>query len=90
MYVLGAVEAIQRTVAFCFDARWASLVLLLAMALVVSVGKRYISMAGNFFLAMVIISIFCLTLGAILFAAGVFYGLLQQQDRVFMDNLWPH
>jgi potassium/chloride transporter 4/5/6 len=90
MYVLGAVEAIQRSVSFQFDARWASLILVWAVASVVSIGVRYINMASNFFLVTVITSLFCAILGASLFASGSFYGLLQPQDRVFMDNLWPH
>jgi potassium/chloride transporter 4/5/6 len=90
MYVLGAVEAIQRSVALQFDARWASLILVWAVASIVSIGVRYINMASNFFLAMVIISICSAILGAMLFASGSFYGLLQPQDRIFMDNLWPH
>lgn len=90
MYVLGAVEAIQRTVALQFDSRWASLILVWAVASIVSVGVRYINMASSFFLAMVITSMFCMILGVCLFASGSFYGLLQPQDRVFMDNLWPH
>eukprot|EP00545_Synedropsis_sp_CCMP1620_P004676 CAMPEP_0119018298 /NCGR_PEP_ID=MMETSP1176-20130426/18998_1 /TAXON_ID=265551 /ORGANISM="Synedropsis recta cf, Strain CCMP1620" /LENGTH=848 /DNA_ID=CAMNT_0006972259 /DNA_START=261 /DNA_END=2807 /DNA_ORIENTATION=- len=90
MYVLGAVEAIQRSVSFQFDARWASLILVWAVASIVSIGVKYINMASSFFLCMVVVSLFCAILGVTLFASGSFYGLLQPQDRVFFDNLWPH
>lgn len=90
MYVLGAVEAIQRTVAFRFDARWASLFLVWAIAAVVSIGMKYVGMASNFFLGTVAVSISCMLLGAFLFATKNSYGLLQPQDLVYMDNIWPN
>mmetsp|Transcript_35847 Transcript_35847/g.40882 ORF Transcript_35847/g.40882 Transcript_35847/m.40882 type:complete len:946 (-) Transcript_35847:164-3001(-) len=90
MYVLGAIEAIQRTVGFHFDPRWASLILVWAIAAIVSIGVKYINMASNFFLCMVLVSISCMILGVILFSSGKFYGLLQPQDLSYMDNIWPN
>lgn len=90
MYILGAVEAIQRSVLVHFDARWASLVLIWAVSSIISVGVKYVNMASNFFLAVVLISICSSIVGVLLFATGSFNGLLQPQDRVYMDNLWPH
>jgi len=90
MYVLGAIEAIQRTVGFHFDSRWASLVLVWAIAAIVSIGVKYINMASNFFLVMVIVSVSSMLLGVILFSSGKFYGLLQPQDLIYMDNIWPN
>jgi solute carrier family 12 (potassium/chloride transporter), member 4/6 len=90
MYVLGAVEALQRTVAWQFDARWASLILMWLVASVVSVGVRYVNMASNVFFFMVLVSIASMCLGVILFGAGVWDGLLSSHDRVFMENLWPN
>lgn len=89
MYVLGAVEALQRTVALKFDARWASLVLMWIVASVVSVGVRYVNMASNFFFFMVLLSVVSMCVGVVLFGAGVWDGLLTSSDRVFMENIWP-
>lgn len=90
IYVLGAVEALQRTIIWRFDARWASLVLMWGVAAVVSVGVKYVNMASNIFLGLVMVSIICMTVGCVLFATGSYQGLLQPEDRQLMDNLWPH
>ena len=90
IYVLGAVEALQRTIIWQFDARWASLVLMWGVATVVSVGVKYVNMASNIFLAMVCVSFFCMTLGCVLFTSGTYFGLLHPDDRQLMDNVWPH
>ena len=90
MYVLGAIEALQRTIAWKFDARWASLILMWLVASVVSVGVRYVNMASNFFFFMVVVSVVSMCLGAILFGAGVWNGLLAANERVYMENLWPN
>jgi solute carrier family 12 (potassium/chloride transporter), member 4/6 len=90
MYILGAVEAIQRSFTFPFDARIVSLVLIFMVSFIISIGVRYVNMASNFFLLVVVLSIFSYILGASLFAMDQFHGLLKPQDRIFLDNLWPN
>jgi solute carrier family 12 (potassium/chloride transporter), member 4/6 len=90
MYILGAVEAIQRSFTFHFDARLVSLVLIFMVSFIISIGVRYVNMASNFFLLVVLLSIFSYILGVVLFALDRFHGLLNPQDRIFLDNLWPN
>lgn len=94
MYVLGAIEALQSTPgltfghAFVYDTQIACFILMFVLTCVVSVGVKYVNMASNIFLGMVFLSIFCMCLGCVLFASGVFLGRLQPWDLVFFDNVW--
>ena len=99
MYVLGAVEALEHLGlsflnqniyhSFEYWTQVVALVIMFSITSVVTVGERYVAMSSNFFLFCVLTSIFCMSLGAILFALGWFSGNLAPMDRLFMDNIWP-
>jgi len=93
MYVLGAIEAIQTGFnlqdLFTFDAQTLALVLMLIIATTVAVGVKYVNRGAVVFLGIVLVSIFCLSLGAILFAAGTYRGELTSSARRFGDNMMP-
>ena len=91
MYVLGAIEALQSGFGlsgiFEFDTQCFALLLMFGIAVIVSVGVKYVNMSASLFLCVVFISILCLTLGVVLFAMDVgFNGKLNDSDRVFGDN----
>lgn len=95
MYVLGAIEALQNGFnlngMFEFDTQVLSLLLMLFIATVVSVGVKYVNMGASLFLGIVFVSILCLSVGVILFAFNVgFNGNLDANDRVFGDNWKPN
>jgi len=91
MYVLGAVEALQRTIAWQFDSRWASLILMWCVACVVSVGVKYVNYTSLVFLALVITSIVCMMLGCFLFASGSYIPpIMDPSFSMYMDNIWPN
>ncbi|GMI01166.1 hypothetical protein TrST_g824 [Triparma strigata] len=91
MYVLGAVEAFQTGFdmkdQFFFDTQIESLILMLCISSVVFIGVKYVNMSSTVFLAVVFLSIFCLSLGVILFKADSFDGQLSSADRVNNDNI---
>ena len=66
-----------------------SLLLMLLISQIVSVGSNYVTGAANFFLAVVGLSIVSIMVGTILFALGLYDGNLSEDDRVFNDNLHP-
>lgn len=76
-------------VLFPYETQFLSLVLVLILTNIVSVGFRFVDMASNLFLALVFLSIFCSILGCILFASGFHLGELVPWDRLFYDNIWP-
>ena len=81
MYVLGAVEAFQDGFNIpdaSFQTQWIALLLSAALALIVAVGVKYVNMSAMFFLGVVMLSIFSLLLGALLVAAGVYNGSLDE------------
>ncbi len=95
MYVLGAVEAIQSgfhmNYSFEFDTQVYALILMVAIALIVSVGVKYVNMSASLFLGIVLVSIICLTSGVVIFASDIgFSGELREDDRKFFDNLEPN
>jgi len=67
-----------------------SLLLMLLIANIVSVGSKYVTGAANFFLAAVGLSILSIVVGTILFASGFYDGSLSDDERVFNDNLYPN
>ena len=67
-----------------------SLLLMFTIATIVSVGSKYVTRAANFFLGVVGLSILSIMMGAMLFAAGWYDGSLNEEDRVFNDNLHPN
>lgn len=83
MYILGAVEAFQ----IGFKMRATELMVPQALGLaavmgsVVYIGVKYVNMSAMFFLAVVLLSIFSLSLGMILFAADGF-------DNLALND-WP-
>ena len=91
MYVLGAIEAIQTGFGlqdlFTFDTQTEALILMLLIATTVAVGVKYVNRGAVVFLGIVLVSIFCLSLGAILFAAGAYSGELPESARKFGDNM---
>jgi len=95
MYVLGAVEAIQSGFnmndSFEYDTQVYALILMFAIALIVSVGVKYVNMSASIFLGIVLVSIICLTSGVVIFASDIgFSGELREDDRKFFDNLEPN
>ena len=74
---------------FPYETQFLSLVLVLILTNIVSVGFRLVDMASNLFLALVFLSIFCSILGCVLFASGFHLGELVPWDRLFYDNIWP-
>ena len=105
MHVMGAVETLVHRKNYAYVAGsmgvltallhsipsqvW-SLLLMLVIAKIVSVGSRYVTGAANFFLAAVGLSIVSILLGTILFAAGWYNGNLSEEERVFHDNWYPN
>ncbi|KAL7554671.1 hypothetical protein ACHAWF_018171 [Thalassiosira exigua] len=105
MHVMGAVEtAIHRRkhayksaagglvlsfIDACPTQAW-SLLLMLVIARIVSVGSKQVTQAANFFLAVVGLSIVSILVGTVLFAFGVYDGSLGEEDRAFGDNLAPN
>jgi potassium/chloride transporter 4/5/6 len=67
-----------------------SLLVMFAIAMIVSVGSKYVTRAANFFLGAVGLSIVSIMVGAVLFALGVYDGSLSEEDRVMNDNLHPN
>ena len=91
MYVLGAIEALQNgfnlSGLFDFDTQILSLVLMFFLAIIVSVGVKYVNMGASLFLGIVLASILCLIIGVVLFSMNIgFNGNLSDDDRVFGDN----
>ena len=93
MYVIGSIEAIQSgfqlSGLFPFDTQTLALVLMTLIAGTVAVGVKYVNRGAVVFLGIVLVSVFCLSLGCILFAAGVFQGELDASARKFGDNMTP-
>ena len=93
MYVIGSIEAIQSgfqlSGLFPFDTQTLALILMMLIAGTVAVGVNYVNRGAVVFLGIVLVSVFCLSLGCILFAAGVFQGELDASARKFGDNTTP-
>lgn len=94
MYVLGAVEAFQKAFGFedqfTFDMQVEALAVMLTLAIVVTVGIRYVNMAAGVFLGTVLLSILAYVVGMIIFVAGGSLNganSLTNEDRVFGDNV---
>lgn len=94
MYVLGAIEAIQSGFQlgelFPFDTQALALVLMAIVAGTVAVGVKYVNRGAVIFLAIVLISVFCLLLGCILFSAGKFEGEIDASAKKYGDNMTPY
>ena len=85
MYILGAIEALQDGFEMDkapFQTQLLALALCFMLAVIVAVGVKYVNMSAMVFLAIVIISIFCLMLGCVLVAADVFNGALDTVEDV--------
>ena len=93
MYVIGSIEAIQSgfqlSGLFPFDTQTLALILMMLIAGTVAIGVKYVNRGAVVFLGIVLVSVFCLSLGCILFAAGVFQGELAFSARKFGDNMTP-
>lgn len=93
MYVIGSIEAIQSgfqlSGLFPFDTQTLALILMMLIAGTVAVGVKYVNRGAVIFLGIVFVSVFCLSLGCILFAAGVFQGELDASARKFGDSMMP-
>jgi len=91
MYVLGAVEALQTGFnlkdQFFFDTQIESLILMFCISFTCYVGVKFVNMSSTVFLAVVFLSIFCLSLGVVLFSADKFDGDLNDAARVSNDNM---
>ena len=76
MYVIGSIEAIQSGFQlgglFPFDTQTLALILMMLIAGTVAVGVKYVNRGAVVFLGIVLVSVLCLSLGCILFAAGDF------------------
>lgn len=99
LYVLGAVEAFKNGLPyftpFPMDTQVYALSLCLTLALIVFVGVKYVNMASSFFLVAVLLSVFSVIMGVIMFSVGAWDGQ-QQPDAAALahgsisDNLTPH
>jgi hypothetical protein len=67
-----------------------SLVLMAVITVMVSVGVKYVNAGAEACLWVVVFSLISITVGLVLFAAGLYGGRLSAQDRRPFDNLWPH
>jgi hypothetical protein len=99
LYVLGAVEAFKSGLKlvdpFPMDTQLYALSLCLTLALIVFVGVKYVNMASSFFLLCVLLSVFSIILGVMMFSMGTWAGQMQPgaaalQHGTLTDNITPH
>ena len=99
LYVLGAIEAFKDGFAvksgLPFETQIYALSLCTTLALVVSVGVKYVNMASSFFLCCVLLSVFSIICGVVLFSVGAWSGSQQPgaptlEHGSIADNFAPH
>ncbi|EGB07220.1 hypothetical protein AURANDRAFT_53926, partial [Aureococcus anophagefferens] len=97
MYVLGAVEALYdgfagatRSADFPLRSVLTALAMMALLAAIVHVGVKQVNAAASVFLSIVLLSVFCLIMGILLFAGDAYSGELGGGDRDFFDNVKPN
>ena len=97
MYVLGAVEALYdgfagatRSADFPLRSVLTALAMMALLAAIVHVGVKQVNAAASVFLSIVLLSVFCLIMGILLFAGDAYSGELGGADRDFFDNVKPN
>eukprot|EP01063_Lacrimia_lanifica_P037684 TRINITY_DN780_c0_g2_i1.p1 TRINITY_DN780_c0_g2~~TRINITY_DN780_c0_g2_i1.p1 ORF type:complete len:969 (+),score=428.67 TRINITY_DN780_c0_g2_i1:45-2951(+) len=92
MYILGAIEALEVGFdlggMFDFQRQLLALMLTMVLAFIVFVGVKYVNMSAMFFLAVVILSIFCFMIGCIVSSSGG-PSELKSEDFKSADNMQP-